>query len=117
VRPFFTYYGGKWRAAPRYPAPRYSIIIEPFAGSAGYSLRYYDRQVVLVEKDPQIAALWRYLIKATASDFLNLPDVPEGMSVDDLNVCQEARYLIGFLSMPVQCYKSHVCVEHRDEIN
>lgn len=23
LRPFFTYFGGKWRAAPKYPAPRY----------------------------------------------------------------------------------------------
>jgi hypothetical protein len=32
LRPFWRYYGGKWRAAPRYPAPRYDTIIEPFAG-------------------------------------------------------------------------------------
>jgi len=58
VRSFFYFYGGKWLAAPRYPAPRYDTIIEPFAGSAGYSLRYPDKRVVLVERDPKIAATW-----------------------------------------------------------
>jgi len=42
LRPFWRYYGGKWRAAPSYPSPRCETIIEPFAGAAGYSLRYPD---------------------------------------------------------------------------
>jgi site-specific DNA-adenine methylase len=86
LRPLFSYYGGKWRAAPRYPAPRYDTIIEPFAGSAGYALRYPERNVVLVEKNAKVAATWRYLLRATEA----------GATVDDLNVCEEARYLIGF---------------------
>ena len=65
MRPFFTYYGGKYRAAPLYPSPTHANLVEPFAGSAGYALRYYDRQVLLVDADPVIAGLWRYLISAT----------------------------------------------------
>jgi hypothetical protein len=34
LRPFWRYYGGKWRAAPRYPRPTHDTIIEPFAGAA-----------------------------------------------------------------------------------
>lgn len=52
LRPFFNYYGGKWRAALHYPGPRYDHIIEPFAGSAGYALRYYQRRITLVDSDP-----------------------------------------------------------------
>ena len=37
--PFWAYYGGKWRSAPRYPAPVHGRIIEPFAGAAGYAMR------------------------------------------------------------------------------
>lgn len=44
LKPFFTYFGGKYRIAPRYPKPQYNTIIEPFAGSAGYSLRYPERE-------------------------------------------------------------------------
>jgi hypothetical protein len=32
LRPFFSFYGGKWRIARHYPTPKYDIIIEPFAG-------------------------------------------------------------------------------------
>lgn len=51
MRPFFGYYGGKWRdAVKNYPAPEHAVIVEPFAGSAGYALRYPDRKVVLCER-------------------------------------------------------------------
>jgi site-specific DNA-adenine methylase len=49
LRPFFTYTGGKYRLAPRYPEPRHNLIIEPFAGSAGYSLRHPEREVLLID--------------------------------------------------------------------
>lgn len=95
LRPFFTYFGGKWRAAPKYPPPIYDTIIEPFAGSAGYSLRYPDRKILLVEKSHAIAGIWRYLIGASEREVLDLPLLDRGQSVDTLNVCQEARWLIG----------------------
>ena len=94
--PFFTYYGGKWRVAPKYPAPEYGRIMEPFGGSAGYSLRYPDRDVWINDADPIIAGTWGYLVNATERDILNLPDLTEGQTVDDLGVPQEARWLIGW---------------------
>lgn len=95
LRPFWRYYGGKWRAAPRYPAPRYATIVEPFAGAAGYSLRYPDRQVVLVERYAVIAEIWRYLISVTPAEVRRIPAVEH---VDDLPgwVPQGARSLVGF---------------------
>lgn len=96
ILPFWCYFGGKWRVAPRYPKPLYNTIVEPFAGAAGYSLRYPERRVVLVEKDESLVALWLWLIHAKANDFLRLPDVPEGATTDDLAVSAEARSLIGF---------------------
>lgn len=94
LKPFFTYYGGKYRAAPKYPTPQYDTIIEPFAGAAGYSLRYADRNVVLYDKDPVIAGLWTWLTRVSASEILSLPIKVE--HVDSLDVCQEAKWLIGF---------------------
>lgn len=96
MKPFFTFYGGKWRAAPRYASPVFDTIIEPFAGAAGYAVRYSSRNVILVEKDPVIAALWRYLIGVSAVDIRNLPLIAHDQSVDDLGICEEARFLIGF---------------------
>lgn len=97
LRPFFCFYGGKWRAVPRYPAPEHRVIVEPFAGAAGYSTRYPDRQVILVEKDPTIAALWRYLVKVSPEELRALPDIAHDRSVDDFpELAPEARSLIGF---------------------
>lgn len=95
LRPFWRYYGGKWRAAHRYPPPTYSCIVEPFAGSAGYALRHSDLQVVLCDKDPCIAGIWRYLISATSSEIERIPLVD---TIDDLPgwVPQEGRDLVGF---------------------
>jgi len=75
LRPFFSYYGSKWRAAPKYPAPVEDTIIEPFAGSAAYALLYYDRKVILNDLNPTIAALWRYLVnpKTTRDTILKIP--------------------------------------------
>jgi hypothetical protein len=96
LAPFFTFYGGKYRAAPHYPKPQYDTIVEPFAGSAGYAMRYPDRKVTLVERDPVIAGTWRYLLGAEPEDVLRLPDLAPGQSVDDLSLRQEERWLIGW---------------------
>jgi site-specific DNA-adenine methylase len=96
--PFWRYYGGKNRAARWYPAPEHDTIVEPFAGAAGYSCLHYRRQVVLYDRSPVIAGIWRYLIAATPAEILSLPDLLPDQTVDDLptSVPQEARYLIGF---------------------
>jgi hypothetical protein len=64
VKPFFCFYGGKWRAA----TPIHTTIVEPFAGAAGYATRYPDCNIVLVERDPIIAGLWRYLVGVKSSE-------------------------------------------------
>lgn len=93
--PFFSFYGSKHQASKHYEAPRYGTIIEPFAGSACYSLHHYDRRVVLVERDPDLAALWRYLIGSTEADIRKLPDIGPEQCVEDLGVCRGAELLIG----------------------
>lgn len=95
LKPFWRYYGGKWRAALRYPAPAFDTIVEPFAGAAGYSLRYPERKIVLVEKYPTICEMWRYLIGVTPEEIQRIPSVDH---IDDLPhwVPQPARDLVGF---------------------
>lgn len=94
LKPFFTYYGGKYRIAPRYPQPDFSMLVEPFAGSAGYSVRHWDRKVMLYDLDPIIWSTWDYLIRATSKEIMRLPLEVE--DVRDLKVCQEAKWLIGW---------------------
>lgn len=95
LKPFWCYYGGKWRAAPRYPKPLLRTIVEPFAGAAGYSMRYPDHNVILVEKYHVIAEIWRFLISAREREILSIPLVD---AVDDLppGVADGARFLVGF---------------------
>jgi site-specific DNA-adenine methylase len=97
MRPFFPYYGSKWNIARYYPKPKYEIIIEPFAGSAGYSIFYNHERVILYELDPIVSGVWRYLIEAQPEDIQSLPDLPNvGDSVDDYPLCDGAKWLIGF---------------------
>ncbi len=97
MKPFFTYYGGKYRAAPRYPAPEHVGIVEPFAGAAGYSLRYFDRAITLCDLDPKIAGLWRYLTRVSPAEIRSIPLIANDQTVDDLaGVCIEAKHLVGF---------------------
>jgi hypothetical protein len=94
MRPFFSFFGSKWRVATYYPAPTCSTIIEPFAGAAGYSLRYPHHQVRLYDADPIICAIWNYLIDVSPEEIRRLPVVFD--HIDELNLPQEARWLIGF---------------------
>lgn len=95
IKPFWSYYGGKFKVAPRYPEPKYDTIIEPFAGAAGYSTRYYYKQIILVEKYPVIAEMWRFLISSNRDNILSIPLVE---NIDDLppNTPVGAKYLVGF---------------------
>lgn len=94
LKPFFCFYGGKWRAAPYYPAPTHRTIVEPFAGAAGYALRHHTRDVLLNDADPVIAGVWQYLIDATPEDIRSLP--LRIIHVDRLAIPQAAKWLIGF---------------------
>lgn len=99
LQPFWSYFGSKYRMALRYPAPEHGTIIEPFAGSAGYALRYPDHRVILVERHPKIAEIWRYLIAVRPSEIRRIPLTE---SVDDLPgwVPEPARYIIGYVLNP-----------------
>lgn len=95
LRPFFSYYGAKFNLAALYPRPQFGHIIEPFAGSACYSLRYSDRRVTLYELDDKVFGVWEYLISAKQSEISVLPIKVECVD-DHPELPQEARWLIGF---------------------
>jgi len=85
VRTGFIYYGGKGMLAGRYLAPKYDTIIEPFAGGAAYSFRYYSRKVILYEIDPDVCAMLQY-IRDSQLDHINMiPDnVKKGDKISDI---------------------------------
>lgn len=95
LRPFFPFFGSKWRTVPSYPPPEHDLIIEPCAGSAGYATRYADRNVLLIDRDPVVVGVWEYLTRVKPEELLSIPDVREHIS--EIAVWpQEARWLVGF---------------------
>ena len=77
----FYYYGRKKQIAKHYPSPNCDIIIEPFAGAAAYSfhLDHWQKEIILIEKDPRVADIWDWLInEATPQEIRNLPDLKPG---------------------------------------
>lgn len=90
----FYYYGAKHTTAGHYPPPQYGIVIEPFAGAAGYGMHHLLRgnisRLVLVEKDPRVAALWRRLLDMTPEEAAALPIPEAGDDTSDFFVMTTA---------------------------
>ena len=74
ARPMFNYYGSKWLLAVYYGPPRRNKVIEPFAGSACYSLFWNCRNVLLADISPEICQVWDFLINCSEQDIKSLPD-------------------------------------------
>ena len=105
TRPMLSYYGSKWRLARHYPPPLYNKIIEPFAGGAGYSLRWHDLDVLLLDIDPHVVMAWDYLIRAKPSEIHALPLLQPGQHRDEIVwPCEEARIFVGFWLSPGSSY-------------
>lgn len=67
----FSYYGSKSKIVDCYPPPKYGKIIEPFAGSARYSLKWFDRDITIVDKYDVVIEVWRFLQQASKQDILS----------------------------------------------
>lgn len=112
MNPFFSYFGSKFRLAKFYPKPIHETIIEPFAGSAGYSLLHYKNNVILYDTYEPIIQLWNYLINVKEEEILSLPvdyknePFSKNNPVSNLDICEEAKILIGFWLTESQSYSS-----------
>lgn len=95
----WSYYGSKTNVVALYPHPKYDIIIEPFAGTARYSLEHFEKDVILIDKYETVISIWKYLKQASISDIKRLPHfVKPGQKLTDFNFdCEAERDLIGFL--------------------
>lgn len=92
----FSYYGSKSKIIDLYPAPKYDKIIEPFAGSARYALKYWDRDVLLVDNYKVIIDLWHWLQQCNKQDILRLPTLKRGQTVNDFDLSDIEKKFIGF---------------------
>jgi site-specific DNA-adenine methylase len=94
----FSYYGSKSKIIDSYPKPRYDKIIEPFAGSARYSLKWFDRDILIVDKYEVIVRIWKYLQQCTPKDIMSLPEPKLGEKINRADFdCIERAWLMGFL--------------------
>jgi site-specific DNA-adenine methylase len=84
----FNYFGSKARLAPTYQAPRHDLIIEPFAGAAGYSMywlaRRSDLRAVLYDINPLVVQLWQRLLAMSPPEIASYPIPKEGQESNDL---------------------------------
>lgn len=95
----WSYYGAKTNIIDLYPPPKFDKIIEPFAGTARYALKYWERDVLLVDKYEVIIKIWKWLQLCSPTDILKLPrKLTPGMRLSDFTFdCEEAKMLMGFL--------------------
>lgn len=103
MKPFFSYYGSKYRLCQQgfYPKPKTNnVVIEPFAGSATYSVYHEPERAILIDKNPVIIGIWNYLINASEKQILDLPTLVDVHIFDFKDALKELqqseRDLIGF---------------------
>ena len=89
-------FGSKSASAYRYPEPRHDLIIEPFAGGAGYALLHHRKRVLLLDVDPDVINVWKYLIGATTEEIMGLPLILPEQDVADLKCSEGGRLLISW---------------------
>jgi site-specific DNA-adenine methylase len=55
----FAYYGAKHGLASKYPRPRHPVVVEPFAGSAAYSVHHAATidHAILIDADHRVVEL------------------------------------------------------------
>lgn len=94
----FSYFGSKTNVVHCYPKPKHDKIIEPFAGSARYSLRWFEKDVLLIDKYEVVVKIWKWLQQCSPQDILKLPRVKKTDNLNEINFdCEEAKLLMGFL--------------------
>lgn len=112
----FSFFGSKSKIVNLYPEPKYDSIIEPFCGSARYSLKYFEKDIWIYDIDPVIIGVWKYLQKASPKDILSLPDVPNATVLESIDgfsqLAQEEKWLIGFCSNGGSAQPKHVSGRH-----
>lgn len=107
MKPFFPYFGSKCSLGRKYRAVAAElgnwagspVVVEPFAGSAGYSVAVEPKVAILADADPTIAGLWQYLIGVSEERILRLPTTEPGETLNDPKydgLLEPERALIGF---------------------
>ncbi len=94
----FSYYGSKSKVIQCYPKPKHKKIIEPFAGSARYALRFFECDVTLNDSYEAIINIWKWLQKCSVDDIKRLPNPKPREDIRNYTFdCDEAQMLMRFM--------------------
>lgn len=94
----WSYYGSKSKIIDLYPRPNKDKIIEPFAGSARYALKYFDKEVTIVDKYETVIKIWKWLQQCSENDILSLPKFKGGESIKGIKWdCEAQGLFMGYM--------------------
>ncbi len=120
----WSYYGSKKSIVDYYPPPKHDTIIEPFVGAGPYALKYWDRNITIIDKYEVIYKIWKWLQECEISDIEKLPHhLTTDDRLDNYKFdCIEARYLMGFIikkgdSRPANKPSSRAVISRPNTIN
>jgi len=99
----FSYYGSKSKVVDCYPKPKQDLIIEPFAGSARYALKWFDRKVVLNDRYKTVIEVWEYLKQVSENELMQLCRLNLTYRLSDIVAKGSIEYkFLGFLTQAGQ---------------
>jgi len=98
LKNMFSYYGSKSKIVDYYPPPKHKKIIEPFAGSARYSLKYWEYDITIVDKYDVVINIWKWLQSASEKDVRSLPTLYKGEDIRELNLTEPEKQFLGMLA-------------------
>ena len=108
------YYGSKSKIVNKYPEPQFDRIIEPFAGTSRYALKYYAHDITISDKDETIISIWKWLQQISKEDLLSTRTLDNGDSLLNYDWdCKERKYLMGFLIASGVALSQNAVSSHR----
>ncbi|HRA73194.1 MAG TPA: DNA adenine methylase [Niabella sp.] len=93
----FSYYGSKSKIVDLYPPPKHKKIIEPFCGSARYSLKYWQNDVLIMDKSENLINVWKWLQQCSKNDILKLPKLTTGLDIRKIELSEIERTFLSYL--------------------
>lgn len=94
--PLFKHFGSKWLSSKTLPVPEHDELLDVFAGGAGYALRHAHKRINIAENDPNLFALWSFLIsEATEATIREIPlCIKEGTDIRTLGLSNGQALLL-----------------------